>query len=114
MIEPSMEVEISWRRTWRIWWAYAWRNLLMTLASMVAGGIVGFIVGFLLGLLGVEQQIIQYITGSLGFVIGFLLSVLPMRMILGKNFGDFRLVLIRNTDSPRTADADHHDKSSNA
>lgn len=108
-----METEITWRRTWRIWWAYAWRNLLMTIASMIAGGIVGFIVGFLLGMLGVEQQIIQYVTGSLGFVIGFLLSVLPMRMILGKNFGDFRLVLISNTDSPGTAETTHDEKTSN-
>ncbi len=114
MTPATVETAITWRRTWRIWWAYAWRNLLITVAAMIAGGIVGFIVGFVLALLGVEQQIIQYITGSLGFVIGFLLSVLPMRMILGKNFGDFRLVLISNTDASQVAAAGQQDKSDNA
>ena len=74
---------------------------------------VGFIFGFILALLGVEQQIIQFVTGSLGFVIGFLLSVLPMRMILGKNFGDFRLVLISNTDASQIAATGPQDKSGN-
>ena len=114
MTETPLEAAITWRRTWRIWWAYAWRNLLMTIAAMIAGGIVGFIFGFILALLGVEQQIIQFVTGSLGFVIGFLLSVLPMRMILGKNFGDFRLVLISNTDASQVAAAGQQDKCDNA
>ncbi|MFO1525111.1 MAG: hypothetical protein U1F16_03955 [Turneriella sp.] len=91
-----MELEITWGRIWRIWWAYVWRNVLMTIVAMILGGIMGFIIGFFFGLLGVDQQVTQLVVTPLGFLLGLGLSVFPMRMILGKNFGEFRLVLVRN------------------
>ena len=88
------ELEITWPRALRVWWSYLWRNLIAIIVAMILGGIVGFILRFLLGMLGVSAKTIQLITTPIGAVIGLGVSVFPMKMILGKNFGKFRLVLV--------------------
>jgi hypothetical protein len=89
-----MEVEVTWGRVVRVWWAYAWRNVIAIIIAMIAGGIVGFILGFVMGAAGVSPRTIAYITGPIGAVMGVAFSVVPMKMILGKDFGQFRLVLV--------------------
>lgn len=67
------------------------------LAAMILGAIVGFVIGLVLGAAGVGSDTIQLITAPIGGVIGLLISIIPMKLILGKDFGEFRLVLlIRN------------------
>ncbi|MDO8328853.1 MAG: hypothetical protein Q7T36_00075 [Fluviicoccus sp.] len=90
-----MEVEITWGRVFRIWWAYLWRNLIAIIAAMIIGGIIGGILGAILGAMGVSLSTIQMIAGPIGLICGLMISVFPIKMILGKDFGDFRLVLIR-------------------
>lgn len=90
-----MELEISWGRVVRIWWAYLWRNLLAVIAAMVLGAIAGGIIGFILGMSGVSVQTIRIICMPIGAILGLAISVVPMKMILGKDFGEFRLVLIQ-------------------
>lgn len=89
-----MEVEITWGKVIRVWWAYFWRNLVAIIVAAIAGGIVGFIFGFVLGAMGVASSTIQYVIAPIGVIIGLGLSVIPMKMILGKDFGQFRLVLV--------------------
>ena len=89
-----MEVEITWGRVIRVWWAYLWRNLMAIILSVIVGGAVGFILGFILGGMGAATSTIQLIIVPFGAVIGLALSIIPMRMILGKDFGEFRLVLV--------------------
>jgi len=91
-----MELEITWERVVRIWWSYVWRNLLAVIAAMVMGGILGAFLGFVMGRMGVPRQVILFVTAPIGFVIGLLVSVVPMKLILGKDFGEFRLVLLSN------------------
>lgn len=95
----SMELEITWGRVVRVWWSYFWRNLVAILAAMILGGIVGFVIGLTMGMLGASSATVQYVTAPLGGVIGLVLSVIPMKMILGKDFGEFRLLLISKTNS---------------
>ena len=61
---------------------------------MIIGGIVGFILGFIMGALGVSSKVIQMITAPIGALIGLAISLFPLKMILGKDFGDFRLILV--------------------
>lgn len=89
-----MELEITWGRAVKVWWAYCWRNLIALIAGIILGGIVGFILGFIMGAMGVAPHTIQFLTAPIGAVIGLGLSVIPMKMILGKDFGQFRLVLV--------------------
>jgi hypothetical protein len=89
-----MELEITWKRVVRIWWAYFWRNIIATIAALICGGIVGGIVGFVLSLLGVSTETGVLVTAPIGVVLGFIISLIPMKMIIGKDFGEFRLVLL--------------------
>ena len=89
-----MELEITWRRVARIWLSYFWRNLIAIIVAMVIGGIVGFIIGFLMFAVGFHVDTIKIVTTQLGGLIGLLISIVPMKQILGMNFGEFRLVLV--------------------
>lgn len=88
------ELEITWPRAFRIWWSYLWRNLIAIIVAMLLGGIVGFILGFIMGMFGLPAKTIQLVTTLTGAVIGLGISIIPMKLILGKNFGKFRLVLV--------------------
>lgn len=91
-----MELEVTWKRATKVWWSYLWRNLTALVAAMVIGGIIGAIFGFVLGALGVSVETIQVIVMPIGAIIGLLISIVPIKMILGKNFGEFRLVLVQD------------------
>ena len=65
-------------------------------AAVVAGVILGWIIGFILGALGASLQTVQLVTAPIGFGIGLAISIVPIKLILGKDFGEFRLVLLQN------------------
>lgn len=89
-----MELEITWGRVLKVWWAYFWRSIIAIVASIIFGGLVGFVLGFIMGAMGVAPHFAKYTIGPLGVIIGLGFSVIPMKMILGKDFGPFRLVLV--------------------
>jgi hypothetical protein len=89
-----MELEITWRRIVRVWWAYTWRNLIALVAAAIIGGIIGFILGFVGHFIGIPTGVIQIIAAVIGCSVGLIVSLIPMKMILGKNYGEFRLVLL--------------------
>lgn len=89
-----MELQITWKLAIKVWWSYAWRNLVVIVVSFFAGMLVGAIAGGIMGALGIDLGTIKIVTSIMGFIIGLGLSIIPMKMILGKDFGDFRLVLL--------------------
>lgn len=99
-------------RMMRVWWAYFWRSLMTLLAGFIVIFLTGLLFGLLFGLampaLGLDKQALQGISQTLGTVLGFILgllsSVIPMWLILGRDFGEFRLALI--TYEPVTASGD--------
>jgi hypothetical protein len=93
-----MELEVTWKRVVRVWWAYLWRKLLAMVVAMIVGGLVGGIIGFALGLAGMPTDDIKMFATPIGMIIGLAISIVPVKMILGKSFGDFRLVLVANTE----------------
>lgn len=94
-------MEVTWGRAGLVWWAYIWRLLLCGIASAVVGGIVGGLLGFVLGMLRVPKEAIIFVSLPVGLVIGAASSIIPMKMILGKDFGEFRLLLVaKQTSTP--------------
>lgn len=91
-----MEVEVTWNRVIRIWWSYAWRNLIAIIISMIVGGVFGFVIGAIMGALGFSVDTIKLVVTPISFLIGLAISIVPMKMIIGKSFGSFRLVLVNN------------------
>jgi hypothetical protein len=98
-----MELEITWSRVLRIWWSYLWRNLIAILVTVLIAGVLGFIIGFIMGAMGITVSVIKLVTAPIGFAIGLVISVVPMKLILGKDFGEFQLVLLANQPSAATA-----------
>jgi len=89
-----MELEITWCRALKVWWAFFWRSLIAMVVASIVGAIVGFFIGLVMGFLGAPPRALAFVAVITGMAIGLGLSVVPMKMILGKDFGRFRLVLI--------------------
>jgi hypothetical protein len=98
-----MELEITWGRTLHVWWAYLWRNLIAMVVGALLGAVVGAGLGFVLGVAGVAPDVIRRLSFVIGLALGLVVSIVPIRMVLGKDFGEFRLVLLANTTSPAHA-----------
>jgi hypothetical protein len=91
-----MELDVTWPRAIRIWWSYLWRNVIAVIVAMLIGAVIGGVLGGVLTVLGASLTTIRIVCFPLGFVIGLVVSVFPLKMILGKDFGEFRLVLLSN------------------
>ena len=107
-----MELEVTWGRTIRVWWSLLWRNLVAILAAGVTGAIIGGVLGAIMGAMGVPVKTIQIVTLPIGFVLGLGISVVPLKMILGKDFGEFRLLLVPKHAAQPTVQADDFASSS--
>jgi len=94
-----MELEVTWARATRVWWAFFWRNLIALVAALAIGGALGFAIGFVMSAAGALPSTIRLVTAPIGALLGFGLSIVPVRLILGKDFGEFRLVLAARNPS---------------
>lgn len=100
------EVEVTTKRLLKVWWAFLWRSVLVTIGamavSMVVGAVVGAALGFVMHLGGYGTEEIQIVARPVGMVLGGLIgvgfSIIPVKLLLGKSFGEFRLVLVSNTE----------------
>jgi hypothetical protein len=81
-----MELEVTWKRAAKVWWAYLWRNIIAIIVAMM----------------GVSSQTIQFITAPIGMIIGLLISIVPVKMILVKDYGEFRLVLLQTNPAEQS------------
>ena len=91
-----MELDVTWKRALRVWWSFLWRNLLCILAALVGGAVVGGALGLVMGFFGASESTIRLTAFPVGMVLGIGMSLLPIKLILGKDFGEFRLVLLAN------------------
>jgi len=100
-----MELPVTWSRAARVWKSYFWRTLVALLASIILGAIVGGAIGFVMGMIGFSPKSIRPVAVVIGLVIGIAVSIVPMKLILGKDFGEFRVVLLAKepTDNSLTS-----------
>lgn len=93
-----MELEVTWGRTIKVWWAYFWRSLIAAFFALLFSGLLGFVLGIVLYAAGVSPENGRIYGGILGGVVGLLFSIIPMKYILGKDFGEFKLVLLKKEE----------------
>lgn len=89
-----MELDVTWDRLARIWWAWFWRSLVASAVAVPVAFLLGLWFGALVNLLGLPAWVGGALGGAGGTVLGLLISLLTLSQILGRNFGDFRLVLL--------------------
>lgn len=86
----------------RVWWAYTWRTFL---GAAAIGFVIGLILGFVGSAFGFESTDLSVINLVVGFPIGLIWSIFAFRMVLAKNFGDFKICLVKSVPSTRKLDA---------
>jgi uncharacterized protein YacL len=91
-----MELEITWNRAVKVWWSIFWRYIIAMMAAMVIAGIIGVVIGFVFSALGAPTIMGEIIAFPVSVILALLASIVPFKMILGKDYGEFRLVLLQN------------------
>ncbi len=98
--EGMHNLEVTWSRTVNVWWAYVWRNFLLLIGWGVVVFIISRLTGSMLRSIGATDATIIFFGIVLLIVVlisGLILSVIPVKWILGKDFGEFKLALLSNT-----------------
>jgi hypothetical protein len=84
-------------RAARIWWAWVWR-------SVVFGGAAGLFGSVVLSLSGVLEHISdkagQVLSAAIGIALAVPVGIWVFQMILEKDFGEFRIRLVRKAAAP--------------
>src|SRR5262245_29729285 len=93
-----MELEITSGRTIRVWWAYFWRNFVGIVLISCIATLFGLFAGFL-GL-DLSSPVMKFGLWMVSGIMALATTLLPIQMILGRDFGDFRLVLLAKEPSP--------------
>jgi hypothetical protein len=84
-------VEVTWKRVIKVWWSFIWRG---TLFGFIGGFIVGFIIGLIAGVAGGDSNTIGRLAQIGGGIIGIPIGIVVMRIVLRKQYSDFRIALI--------------------
>lgn len=88
-------LEITWWRATKIWWSIFWRCLFY---GTVISILLGFVAGFTSAALHVTEQV-KPLLELTGFIIGILISIWVIKMVLGMQYSDFRIVLLPSFES---------------
>jgi hypothetical protein len=88
-----LEQNITWTATLRVWWSLLWRTSLIVSAGLL---VATCIVAFVLGFAGLPDEELTKFTAIIAILCAILSSVLPVRLVLGKRMGRYRLILIAN------------------
>lgn len=92
-------VEPTFFRAARLWWSIAWRSLVLGVGGGVVAGVVLAFVGYFVG--AGEETIAEWAQIA-AFLIGTPACIYAAYSRIGKNCGDFRLVLVRIDETPAT------------
>lgn len=88
------ETTVTWWRASRIWWAYCWRLVALAAILSVLGGVFAVGATEIVAQYGLPAQ--HAITGMVPIALALLalIVVAPIKLIVGKRYGRYRLVLV--------------------
>jgi len=90
------EVEITWLRVTKIWWSLIWRGVIY---GLILGIVISIPLSMGAAALSLDQaqaeRVIQNITG----ICGLLLGIWVLKIVLGKNYSDFRIALLPSDEA---------------
>ena len=87
-----MEMEITWPRLLKLWWGFLWRFVIAIISSFLVGLVFASILTMLMSGAGAGEGSIRLYTYIIGIIITLLFSMVPLRLLIGKTFGDFKLI----------------------
>ncbi len=89
------EIDVTWGRAAKVWWSLLWRSILF---AGVAGFVVGVIVGIVGAIAGASREAVSVVSAFAGLGLGVPIGIWVVKLILSKNFSDFRVALVPRTD----------------
>jgi len=100
-------MKLSFRDAVPLTFSIFWKLIFAPVLGWIAGFVLGFVVGFIGAMLGMDSEMIQIVSGIGGSVLGLIVYFAFLNWILrysnGKQFGRFRLQLVRIDSSPATS-----------
>ena len=84
-------VEVTWRRAFKVWWSFMWRA---TLFGFLGGVLIGFIIGVIMQIAGASTDTIKAVCQIAGMIISIPIGIAVIRIILKKEYPDFKVALI--------------------
>ena len=85
-----MEIVATWDKVFRVWWALVWRWLLCWLTAII---IVAMLGSKVIPALGLSQTTERWLDAIIVIPICIFITVLPVKMVINKKYGHFRLSL---------------------
>ena len=90
-----MELEVTWKRALFVWWAYTWRfaAMMLFLSFLLLGGALAL--GPILAKLNLPEVTTEIVPKVISWLLGIFYPIVPLKLILNGNYGDFRLALVK-------------------
>lgn len=94
--QVPVELSPTWNQALHVWWAFLWRNLIAIVVAFFVSFSVCFLLAVILSVFRVPLGIITIIAYPVAALIGLGTSIFPIKMILGKKFKGFRLIIVED------------------
>ena len=101
-MKKYMELKVTWSRAINVWLSFIWRNLVAIFLASIVSGLIAFGFALLLPKMGYSVDVVHLFVLPLSIVIAVVSSIIPIKMILNKNYGEFRLVMVSDVESSNT------------
>jgi hypothetical protein len=98
-IASSSDLKPSVGKMTKIWWAYVCRYLITAILSVPFAAGIGYLLLPKLAEHGLHVSFIKVAGYALGAILTLIVPIIPLRLIIGKEFKGFRLALVRSSSS---------------
>ncbi len=105
-VNSLIELKPTLRRVIKIWWAYVWRYAVACAVSFVIAAVAGAVLGYSMGARGYSREVTKATAYAVGLFIGVATTIVPLKLIIGKQFKGFRLVLLKTSAASNTEPTD--------
>jgi hypothetical protein len=99
ILSNSSELKPGVGKAIKIWWAYLWRYFVTAVFSIPVAAAIGYLLMPKLAEHGVHVSFIKVAGYALGAILTLFVPIIPLRLIIGKEFKGFRLALVRSSSS---------------
>jgi hypothetical protein len=91
-----MELEVTWKRAIMVWWAYLWRTIVCMFLISLGAAVPIIVIGVSMG---VPPDDAMAVISPAVDISAWIAPIVAVKSILNKSIGDFKLVLVQNTDN---------------
>lgn len=105
-VNSSIELKPTLRRVIKIWWAYVWRYLVAFAVSLIIAAVAGAVLGYSMGARGYSRESMEIAGYAVGLFIAVATTIVPLKLIIGKQFKGFRVVLLKASATSKTGPTD--------